>query len=262
MNREFIGRAVRVWAVVAAALLVWLAVATISGASANHTYHSQLNHASQRSHFWRVVAGQDEDSAPTVDNKLAYDLRNVINGNSGKITVNTFTGDSNSYGGVTDALGVSPFDNSCGNECGHLTPYMKASLNEVKGGQLQSVIGNDTVKKPHSSRGTAFMAFLFWLLLGAGIIALPFINKYRFKNTLRGQYRDECRLIDETTAAIRELPAGDPQIDQLKGLRDNLEKELQRRLGKGTSEGRINHLKDELQNTLTAVQEGNKMLDT
>lgn len=261
MIREYLGRAVRVWAVGAAALLVWLAAAGITGASASHQYNGKLADATERTHFWMVVDSQADDPTPSVDMKLAYDLRDVLSGKGGE-TVANFTGNSNAYGGIDNALGIQTFDDSCGNECGHLSSYMQASLRDIANGNLSQVTAADTVKKPHSSFDDALFAFFGWLLVGVGVISRPFWKRHRFANTVRGEYPDEYHLLDQTSEAIKELPAGDPQIDQLRSLHDNLEKELQRRLGRGTSEGRINNLKKELQTTLTAVQEGNKTLDS
>jgi hypothetical protein len=258
INRGLIGRAALVWAVIAAVLLVWLAVAAVSSASASHSYHNQISHAQTRNHFWQVVSGQADGSEPTVDNKLAVDLQLLKT----QKDVAAFHGDSNQYGGITDAIGVDPFDDSCGNECGYLTSYMRTTLAKVQSGQVDAVVTADTVSKPHSTTGTPVLLFIVWLLAGGGLVAWPFVRRHRDANTLKSAYRDESHLLNEARDAMKELGPADPRYDELKGLRDNLEKALERRLGRGTDSGRIDNLVNDLRVNLDAVQEGNKTLDS
>lgn len=254
MNRGLIGRAALVWAVIAAVLLVWLAVAAISSASASHSYHNQVSHAQTRDHFWQVVTGKADGSEPTVDDTLALDLQQL------KTTkqIDSFQGDSNRYGGITDALGVDPFDDSCGSECGHLTSYMRSTLEKVQAG---GEVAPETVAKPSSSTGTPELLFVLWLLAGAGLVAWPFVKRHREANTLKSSYRDESHLMDKADELLKELPAADPRYDEIKLLRTRLEQGLERRLDRGTDDGRVDAVVRELQASLAAVEAGNKTLD-
>jgi hypothetical protein len=115
-----------------------------------HENTQAIEAAAKRAHFWRVIAGKEAPGAPTVENRLAKDLKSRL----GPVTadaselpnsIHRFRGSSNAYGGISDAIGMDPFDESglaC-NECGPLDANTKAKLLLIKQGQVDQVIVSD-----------------------------------------------------------------------------------------------------------------------
>lgn len=122
-------------------VVLWLCVLIVSiGVQAvNHANNEKI--AQQRTAevtFWLVVSGKADGNAPTVENQLALDLRPVAGDDEAMVN---FIGDANSYGGITDAIGYSPFyANNC-DECGHLTTEFQRKLELVADGKVNKVIG-------------------------------------------------------------------------------------------------------------------------
>lgn len=172
-----------------AALLfaVLTVVGTVAGgtqAIQHHQHQQAVATAQARAHFWKVVAGTEQPTSATVDNTLASDLHarmgpsviiddpNSFNRLSQR--VEDFRGDSNSYGGITDAIGYDPFaDESlpC-KECGPLDAQTKHNLLLIQQGNLKVVLAKDI---PHFSSkytltpggmGVIPFAGLVWLMGG------------------------------------------------------------------------------------------------
>lgn len=128
-------------------LMVVVTVGVLTGISAGNQAY---DHAKQRdaarvaaseAHFWKVVAGEESGTAPTVDNRLASDLATRLDDPD---AIRDFRGDSNRYGGISDAIGYDPFDGAgldCV-ECGPLDAETMAKIEQIQAGKLDEVIGD------------------------------------------------------------------------------------------------------------------------
>lgn len=110
--------------------------------------------ASVEGHFWRVVAGQESGTAPGPANQLAKDIKDL----SPK-ELREFRGDSNRYGGITDAIGFDPFDESGLNcfECGPLDLHTIHNVELIHSHGLSSVLFINKVR--HSTSGWSVTPF-------------------------------------------------------------------------------------------------------
>lgn len=172
--------------VAAFAVLIVLAVTTVSAviqtASQNQATAAQ-EAAENEAFFWRVVAGEDS-GGPTVDVQLARDLRGLS-----ASEVQAFQGNSNRYGGITDAIGYDPFDETGLNcfECGPLDPYTKDNLALIRAGQLDQVLAGTEVPAPEEGLtltpfGMSMVSYLLILWIIGGPITLA-IAHYSAKFT-------------------------------------------------------------------------------
>lgn len=247
----------RVWVAIASALVVWLVVAAIASAVHTHNQAGALDHWRTRGHFYRVIAGEEDASAPTVENKLALDLKPLSRGE-----LSRFQGNSNAYGGITDALGVDPFDGSCGIECGHLTGAVQGNVTRAKSGAVGVVIASD---RPSTSGGpsvwTPFVLLLCWFALTAFWLSRPLLRRYRRKDEIRSRYASEYLLTQKLDQSIRALPPHDPQRQRLQALRNDLTGALnERAFGTVTNTESLRRLGDEAELVLSTLEEGNKEL--
>jgi hypothetical protein len=250
------------WGFVAILLALWLIIASIGAAVHSSHFHKREIDADHRAHFYRVIGGEEDGSALTVENKLALDVKRAI----AQHRLNRFRGDSNAYGGVTDALGVDPFDGSCGDECGFLTPSMKSNVLRAASGDADAVVSSD---RPHDSGGPSIgipgLILAVWFVLGVAIMASPFIQRRRKQETIRERYPAEARLLARFNNTLRELPPSHPEYQRIRGLRDGLQEELTERMSSGeeaVGTSRLEYLCREGENTLEALREGNRALDT
>lgn len=145
MRRTLLRFQLRIVSAVAAALLL-LVGGSATVQAINHSHAQEQSEVSEKeAHFWRIVAGEASGSTPTVDVLLARDLRGL-----NAVQVNEFRGNSNRYGGVTDAIGFDPFDETgldCF-ECGPLDQDTKNNLGLIRSGQLEDVLATTVVEKP------------------------------------------------------------------------------------------------------------------
>lgn len=134
-----------------AGILGCIAAVTGTAGIVQAVTHNDVRHevaiAQQRAHFWRVIAREEEPNTPTVDNRLAKDLRDRISPGSSSLPpdITEFRGTSNAYGGISDAIGYDPFENeslAC-RECGPLDARTKRNLLLIQEGQVEQVVAND-----------------------------------------------------------------------------------------------------------------------
>lgn len=264
--RVSIRRAGQAWAAVLALLLVWLVVAGVSGAASNRSYESELREAQARASFYLVVAGERSPRVGQVEDKLGGHLNQIPADRLGD-----FQGDSNRYGGITEALGVDPFTGECGTECGHLTPDFQEKIEIVKAGGADAVIeGERPEQEGGLSSSVPLILIVLWLATGVAAYLLLMVRiraaRVGQQQSLREAYPDECREIDRLDAVMKALPPGGRQYDELQRLRDGIEMGLRRRLDPSVvddhlSEARLERLMVEAGKTLRAVEEGNRVLD-
>lgn len=172
MGRDFIRSQLRIltkMAVGASALS--LTIGAVSAIDRNDA-QERAEVAQQEAHFWQVVAGEAPGSSPTVDNRLARDLSEILGDTD---AINDFRGSSNLYGGISSEIGFDPFDGtgqSCV-ECGPLDQEVRENLALIDAGRLEDVLTPLDVDVP--STGLEFTPFgwsvsssllVLWLLGG------------------------------------------------------------------------------------------------
>lgn len=180
------------WAAVLTVLVTVTGVAAAGQAIQKDKQTEAQKAAESEVRFWRVVAGVEAGSSPTVDVLLARDLRGLSSSQ-----VNEFQGNSNRYGGITDAIGYDPFDETGLDclECGPLDPYTKQNLSTIRQGGLEQVL--DSIVVPSPSTGLALTPLgmsvpLYLILLWA--VGGPF--------TLAGAHY-AAKFTNERYAAVR-----------------------------------------------------------
>lgn len=119
----------------------------------NHQDASRQQEVSQqKSHFWKVIAGEESGVAPGVGNTLARDIRSTDN-------ISDFRGDSSRYGGITDAIGFDPFDErglNC-SECGPLSQQVQNNIQLIHHGGINKLIqAHQSVKNDNTIHLTPF----------------------------------------------------------------------------------------------------------
>lgn len=247
---------------------VYLLIAGASGLIQAHTHsvnRGLLEKNRTEQHFWQAVAGESSTSAVTVDNLLAEDLR-VANTSADKISA--FRGDSNKYGGITDAIGEDPFDGSSLNcvECGPLKPDVQRKLAQVRAGDVQNVL-RDTAQA-YDVEGYTFTPFAIsaalWLVI-VYLMAFPVtyilahqamgekmvkswhmlvsfpllwacvsVSNARTGHTqaknIREQFPDYAQILDQTDEALGKVRIDAPERAILKKTRDDVYTELLRQV--------------------------------
>jgi hypothetical protein len=102
----------------------------------SHYYNDKMSAYEQdlkETHFFRVIAGVEFGTAPTVDNLLARDLQKILHDPA---AIDSFRGNSNRYGGVSETIGYDPFDETGLNcfECGPLDSFTRNVLSNIASG--------------------------------------------------------------------------------------------------------------------------------
>lgn len=219
----------------------------VSGVSqfANHYQHQHAaSLADKRHHFWRVVAGQENADAPTVENRLAEDLRSRLGPVNPNATlpesITAFRGDSNAYGGITDGLGYDPFDESglaC-SECGPLDGRTKTALLLVKRGQLSVVLadGPRPVAPYHLWTPLGLPAATWGLLVLFLCLVIYYVQPIyalfasrSLEKKMRECYPEDMHMLDsvDNMLARVSLKYGDhPKVEALQASRDTLYSDL------------------------------------
>lgn len=245
------------WSFVAVCLIAVVIVAVIVRSNQRSDYNHRVAVSQAQTHFYSVIAGKAQPGTGVADS-LAMDLRSVP-----VAKLRFFQGTSNKYGGVASEIGIDPFDNSCGVECGSLRPSVLANVTEAR---RYGYFQEPSVRKHLTSLALPTVALLVWLLIGAaGALAAPF-RKRQTHEALRRQYPDECRTLDRLNAAIGALPPG-RQRDELARMREGIEHGLLVRVDPSTpddqvTEARLDKLMQEAQFTLQSVEAGNKALES
>lgn len=254
--------------VVLAVVLFCTAGAGVWQAAIGHPAAQQRNERlSAEVHFWNAVAGESSTDAPTVENQLASDLANVP---ANKLA--SFRGDSNRYGGITDAIGYDPFNGAGLNcvECGPLKSSVLRDVKLAKAGGLATVLAE--VKAPVDGQGytlTPFRVSVFawvlflWLIIGHASyvivgedryppesnvrawLSAPIIALWRSIGTWRSErgerkefssvFPDAAKQLDQADDLIRRLPASSATTQRLVTLRDGVESELKRQARRGSA---------------------------
>lgn len=178
-------------AIASAAAVVLLALGGTAAAvqAIDNNQAEQAQQVSEKeAHFWQIVAGAGSGSSPTVDVLLARDLQGLS-----AAQVDDFRGNSNRYGGITDAIGFDPFDETgldCF-ECGPLDQGTKDNLALIRSGNLDAVINKTVVEAPDD--GMTLTPFglsipttiiIFWMVGGPlSLMGAHYWAKYNSSST-------------------------------------------------------------------------------
>jgi hypothetical protein len=244
------------WVVCGAIWLAWAVFAFGANQAKDSNYRDKLDAAKTQQVFWRVVAGREQGNESGVLNKLANDLRATP-----ASELVDFRGDSNRYGGITEALGYDPFNGPNCQECGPLDDAVVADAIEIKKGGLQAVVARLQPPKPDHVSGPPLVLWLVWLVsLPLAVFGYKRYAQHRHE-VKYGEYTQELELADSLSSAMKGLPS--PQADELGVLRSKLLEGIDQRVKYGEDEAkqmRLAALKEEALATLEAIDEGNRVL--
>lgn len=254
-------RGVTIWLSVGALLLAWFGFSTGVNAGTRDRASEELAQEQKVEHFYRVVSGELTGSESGPANKLARDLRELPFED-----LDTFMGDSNRYGGISDDLGFDPFDGVDCSECGRLDSEVILYVQEVKNGNLNLVIqelAEGVEEADLMSRPGSGIVFLWVLSLPVGIGILYVLGRRSEESRYR-EFSTERRLVSELREARSELPPGTSDADVLDAMIVRLEDQIEMRVNykkSKTQEMKLDHLMKEANATLGAITAGNRTLD-
>jgi hypothetical protein len=187
------------------------------------TRHEQV--AENRIHFWRVIAGQETASSPTVDNQLANDLKVALE----KDQLAEFRGTSNQYGGISEALGSDPFAGESCKECGPLSGEMLVDLITIRNGDVDKLVASERVEPWHFEFWRVGFSSLLVLLFFSPVVIWERVREHRLQRKMRECYGDSMNDLDEVDRVLAQVSLrwGDhPQVKALQGARDDLVRDM------------------------------------
>lgn len=276
------------------AMAVILGVSLVSGGAQAFIEHphaeAQVERVATERHFWNAIAGNESVSAASVENQLAMDLAATDD-------LSSFRGDSNRYGGITDAIGFDPFDGTGQNcsECGPLKSDVREQVELAKSGKVSQVLASvdaspDTSSVSLTPFGVGFVtyAFALWVLIGyssyllalmitkekaqadlrswlsAPLVALSvYLRQRNERNEIRERvssvFPDAYATIDRVDKFLRELPDNE-STRALRLKRNEVEAELRRQSTANHSdrdEEALRVMTDSLQQVSDAIETRN-----
>ena len=249
------------WGAAGATLLAWVALAAGLNAGTNSEVKEARSQAAKETRFYQVVAGELSGSEPGPANRLARDLRETP-----VERLSSFQGDSNRYGGISEELGFDPFNGVDCQECGFLDPDVIENTEQVKNGDLPTVLEEIQDEVPVQDDTPGPPAFLWFLW----IISYPIYAGYVFvkdRRSVEARYRDfaeERSLIGQLREAQHALPPGSQDWNALDQLADNLQEQIEQRVSyrqSKTQRIKIDTLTDEASSVLDDIAAGNRELD-
>lgn len=140
----------RIFGAIVAALIVFGGLSGIVQAVDHNEAVIEQQVSQREAQFWRAVAGEGSGTLPVVASQLARDLNDILHDPE---AINAFVGTSNRYGGITDAIGFDPFDETglrC-QECGPLDERTLQNLRLIADGRLADILATTEVPIPDSS---------------------------------------------------------------------------------------------------------------
>lgn len=244
------------WATVGFLLLVWFVFALGTNAGGDSEYEKQVAAAAKQEQFWRIVAGDGRGPEGAL-NKLAMDLREME-----VEDLYSFRGDSNRYGGISGELGFDPFNGVNCSECGPLDPEVIETTVRVKNGELSEVLIALQPEKPEPPDGPSYALWFVWFLGWPVVLGVPYVMHKREVERRYADYSLEMGLVRTLNEAAEE--ADWQQQEQLQRLSHGIQDTVERRIEYGESASRslrLEELMREAQETLDAMNEGNRALD-
>lgn len=273
------------------AMAIILGVSLVSGGAQAFIEHpkaeDQTEQIATERHFWNAIAGNESVSAATVENQLAIDLAAADD-------LSSFRGDSNRYGGITDAIGFDPFNGAGLNcsECGPLKADVQAKAELARSGKVSQVISSveatpDTSTVSLTPWGMGFLTYLvaLWVLIGyssyvaaealtkgpwkldwrmklsAPLIALGVAmrlhsERKKIRDRVSSVFPDAYATIDRVDDFLRRLPDNESSRS-LRARRDEVEAELKRQASADHSdrdEEALRVMTDSLQSVSDAIE--------
>lgn len=259
MNR--IKRGATIWAVAGALLLAWSGFSWGANMGAEDRADDDRAKQEQLMHFYRVVAGDLSGQEPGPANKLARDLREIP-----VEDIETFTGDSNRYGGITDELGFDPFNGVNCSECGELDTQVVFDIQDIKDGELNTVLERleDEIEPADTVAGPPGFLWAVWLI---SLPALAFALHMRERRSVESRYQgviEERKLLEQLHQAREELPVGGRDWMAIAALEERLEEQIETRVNykkSKTQEMKLERLMTEASDALESIAAGNKALN-
>lgn len=247
------------WLVCLAILLAWSGLAMVAGIGSDDQYKAQQKQAAKEIHFYREVAGTDNDRGGML-NKLALDLRHTR-----ADQLYQFRGDANKYGGIANELGFDPFNGASCSECGPLDEDVRANVAAVKAGNLGAVLSDIAVKKPDTMAAPPLALWILLLLLIPAVVLFERMEGSRKRSRQVRAMPNEMALIDDMDRALGGTFSSPQERYDLQALRNRLMEEVDDRVRYGEMAGhdmRIKELRQEALDNLEAIEEGNKVLES
>jgi hypothetical protein len=252
------------WATACVALLVWTVGAGIAGSVQTRHYHHAQEQVAVQTHFYRVIAGQDAVGVH-VNDTLASDLRSTP-----KDKLPLFQGTSNQYGGITAEIGVNPFDNTCGVECGRLVPSVLQNVERARDGHPPTIRAAKHVTSWLLPFALFVAVVIGGILLGFAGTLTKWQRRRSAQQSLRAAYPEECRTLDRLQHQMDLLsvhhmtPREQARYAQLAEMHDGIEAALKMRIDPDSvddqiSEARADKLLTEASQVLAAVEAGNEI---
>lgn len=260
------------------------------------SYEVNKDRQSQQITFYRIAGGEISGSGTGPDLTLARDLDEWVE--EGR-DIQDFRGNSNRYGGVSDALGFDPFDSSglgCF-ECGPLNDEAIAEINSVRetgetlieplqppkqGSWWAMAAGVWLIGGPLSlyavSSGFSNAYFQFSNILSTNkiplatkvmtgplylLVEVPYrIRKRRHEHSLRSAFPEQMQTLDEVDGALALLKGDNtPGTEVLESMRHEVVLELERQASSTkTSEQDLDDLMEKLDQTRSWLQHRHEYL--
>jgi hypothetical protein len=247
--------AVKVWGAVAVVLVLVFVFLLIGHTAATANYKHDLQDANARVRLYAAAEGRSL-SEPSVERKLGADVYAYAKAHSGHL--DGFRADTNSYGGITDAIGEDPFDGINCSECGPLKPEWQERLESATQGKANLPNLIDRPTKPGNPARSVGVLLLLWafvlplLLVGSRILD--------HRRRVRSYSAEDYHLL---SALDQQLEQGSDDPD-LQHLRAGLQNALNERANAGKTEKTemlIDRLKSEARDRLEALEAGNRYFD-
>jgi hypothetical protein len=278
---------------------VVMIIATVAGHSSEQQDYEQARERSvQQVAFLSVAGGDTTGDGTSIANTLGRDIDAWLD--EGR-DIADFRGSNNRYGGITDALGYDPFDESgldC-SECGPLSADAQADITATRegnnldvafpeapepinwpaalgtyylfGGAFGYLCGTISTRR----RSMSFYDDLYVgvptvckVLAGPAYIPLEVIERMQERNhehKLRAAFPEQMQVVDEVDRALAVLDDDDPRWDNLADMRADVMAELEAQCSSApTSEDDLDVLMAQLQNSrefLTVRRDVLKELD-
>lgn len=245
------------WLIAGVLLFTWSGIAAGRNAAEKDRVKDESAQIEKREHFYRVIAGELPGSEPGPANKLARDLRDLP-----EDEIDSFTGDSNRYGGITDDLGFDPFNGLDCHECGPLDRSVVDDVEEIKNGDLDEVMDHYAVDPADTGSGPSKLIYFLWIISLPAFAGYLFVRNRRAEETKYREFVDERRLIGKLREASHELSPGNRQ--SIEDLADKLQSEIDTRVTFGQTKARqmkLEALIDEAGEVLGAIEAGNRTLN-
>lgn len=256
-----IKRGAVIWAIAGMLLFAWLVFAAGVNAGARDKAEEKIEQNLKLEHFYRVVAGETSGQESGPANKLARDLKDLE-----ATALNSFVGDSNRYGGITEDLGFDPFNGVDCSECGPLDRQVVEDVEQIKAGNLAVVIVRIQSEEVLEDEmpGLPGLLWVLWIVSLPAAGAVIYVRRMRSEGARYRDFPEERKLLAQLHEAKNELPPGHREWLALDELADRLREQIDMRASykkSKTQQMKLETLTQEANNALDAIAAGNETLD-